>query len=93
MNKRDLVSALAHETGLSVRKAEEVVNAALKIMSNALSNGEKVKIVGFGSLETKLRAPRVGRDMQENRAIHVPAKKTVVFQTGSDLDKQINNQN
>lgn len=93
MNKAEIVSALVRRTGLTVRKAEEVVGAFTDIMSEALSAGEKVKLVGFGVFEPKKRAPRLARDLTHNTTVHVPSKTVVVFQVGSDLNKKLNTQN
>ncbi len=92
MNKAEIVSALVRKTGLTVRKAEEVVGAFTEIVSDALSAGEKVKLVGFGVFEPRKRAPRLARDLRQNTTVHVPPKKVVVFQVGSDLDKKLNAQ-
>lgn len=92
MNKGEIVSALVRKTGLTVRKAEEVVGAFTEIVSDALAAGDKVKLVGFGVFEPKKRAPRLARDLKQNTSIRVPAKRVVTFQVGSDLDKKLNAQ-
>ena len=62
MNKAELISAVAANADVSKKEAEAVITAALDVITNALKEGEKVQMVGFGSFEVKKRAARVGRN-------------------------------
>ncbi len=53
MTKTELIEALSNETGLPIRKAEEVVKAVFKSMANALTNNDRVEIRGFGTFKVK----------------------------------------
>jgi integration host factor subunit beta len=53
MNKSDLIEALSKDTGLPIVKTEEVVRTLLNRMANALTDGDRVEIRGFGSLKVK----------------------------------------
>ena len=92
MNKGELISELARRTGLTGRKADEVITALIDIISNTLVSGEKIKLVGFGAFEPKESAPRTARDLRENKTIRIPSKRGVVFRVGTDLDKKLNPQ-
>lgn len=58
MNKEDMVSALSKKTGFIRRDAEMAFDSVFQIITDALSAGEKVQVVGFGTFEVKDRAPR-----------------------------------
>ena len=62
MNKAELIHAVAEKAGLSKKDSEAAVNAALEAITGALSDGDKVQLVGFGSFEVKRREARVGHN-------------------------------
>ena len=61
MNKTELIAAVAEKTGLSKKDSDAAVAAVVDAITEALVNGEKVQLVGFGSFEVKNRSARVGR--------------------------------
>ncbi|MCD8146079.1 MAG: HU family DNA-binding protein [Clostridiales bacterium] len=85
MNKTELCARLALETGQTKKEAEETVNKLLLIITDALAEGERVQLVGFGSFEVKQRAARVGRDMKTGEPIQVPPTKAVQFKPSRNL--------
>ena len=85
MNKAELISAVAANADVSKKEAEAVVTAALDVITNALKEGEKVQLVGFGSFEVKKRAARVGRNPQTKEAVEIPASVVPVFKAGKAL--------
>ena len=85
MNKAELINAVAEKAALSKKDAEAAVNAALEAITGALSDGEKVQLVGFGSFEVKKREARVGRNPKTKEAIEIPASKVPVFKAGKAL--------
>lgn len=85
MNKEDMISALAQETGMTKVSAEVALEAVLRIISDALVSGEKIQLVGFGTFESKERAARVGRNPRANIPVNIPAKRVPVFKPGSTL--------
>ena len=85
MNKTELIAAIADKTDLSKKDVEAAVTAAVDVITAALSQQEKVQLVGFGSFEVKTRAERVGRNPKTNEAIQIPASKTPVFKPGKAL--------
>ena len=58
MNKAELIAAVAAKTGDTKKAAEEAVNAFVEVVTNALKEGDKVQLVGFGSFEVRKRAAR-----------------------------------
>lgn len=90
MNKTDLVSSIAKKTGLSKSKSNEVVDAFVSAVTESLSNGEKVTLVGFGTFTTSQRDARKGRNPKTGEVINISAKKVARFKAGSDLSKSVN---
>ena len=64
MNKTELVAALAEKTQLPKKNAELALNAVVEVITESLSKGDKVQIVGFGSFEVKDRPERIGFSRQ-----------------------------
>ena len=65
MNKTELVAALAEKTQLPKKNAELALNAVVEVITESLSKGDKVQIVGFGSFEVKDRPERIARNPQK----------------------------
>ena len=91
MNKADLVSAMAEQTGLSKKDSEAALNSFINIVSEELENNEKVQLVGFGTFEVRERAARTGRNPQTKEEIKIPASKSPVFKAGKALKELVNN--
>ena len=90
MNKAELIAAVAANTRSSVKAAEESVNAFVEVVTNALKEGDKVQLVGFGSFEVRKRAARKGRNPQTKEEIKIPASKAPVFKAGKALKDLVN---
>ena len=91
MNKAELIAAVAAKTGDTKKAAEEAVNAFVEVVTNALKEGDKVQLVGFGSFEVRKRAARKGRNPQTKEEIKIPASKAPVFKAGKALKDLVNN--
>ena len=85
MNKTELIAAVAEKADLSKKDAEAAITAAIEAITEALTQQEKVQLVGFGSFEVKARAERVGRNPKTKETIQIPASKTPVFKAGKAL--------
>ena len=85
MSKTDLVGAVAAKTEPSKKDAEKAVNATLEAITQALANGDKVQLIGFGTFEVKERAERIGRNPQTKQEIIIPASKLPSFKAGKAL--------
>ena len=87
---KDYIVAYAAETvGITKKEAEAVVNATLEAITNALSDGEKVQLTGFGTFEVKRRNARTGRNPHTGEAINIPAKNVPDFKPGKALKELI----
>ena len=90
MNKSDLVSAIADNSGLSKADAARALEATTSTISGALSNGGSVAITGFGSFLVRSRAARSGRNPQTGATIQISASKVPAFKAGKLLKESLN---
>ena len=73
MNKTELVAAMAEQAGLSKKDAEAALKAFTDVVADELKKGEKVQLVGFGTLEVSERAAREGRNPQTGATMKIAA--------------------
>ena len=85
MNKSELIAAVAAKAELSKKDSEAAVNAVVDAITEALVNGDKVQVVGFGSFEVKSRAARQGRNPKTKEVIKIAASKVPAFKAGKAL--------
>lgn len=89
MNKADLIGAIAAEAGLSKVDAKKAVEAFISTVSNALKEGDKVSLIGFGTFSVAERSERTGINPSTKSAITIPAKKVAKFKAGAELSDAI----
>lgn len=85
MNKSELVDSMASAAGISKAAAEKSLTGFLDAVTNALADGDKVTLVGFGTFSVTNRAARQGRNPQTGKAIKIPARTVARFKPGSKL--------
>ena len=85
MNKVELIAQIAEKSGLSKKDAEKALAATLEVITDAISGGDKIQLVGFGSFEVKARAERTGRNPATGKEIKIPASKVPTFKAGKAL--------
>ena len=90
MNKTDLVNVVSAETKLAKKDVDAVVTATVKAISDALKQGDKVALIGFGTFEVKATAAREGRNPKTGETIEVPASKHLTFSASKALKDQLN---
>lgn len=90
MNKTELTAALAEKTGSNKKDAEKAINAFVDVVTEALANGEKIQIVGFGSFEVKTREARTARNPRTGEEIKIEASKAPAFKAGKALKDSVN---
>lgn len=90
MNKTELITAVAEKTQLSKKDCESAINATLDTIAEALTDGEKVVLVGFGTFEVRKRAARKGRNPATKEEIMIPASKAPAFKAGKNLKDRVN---
>ena len=82
------VPDLAKKCGISKKDAEKAVTTTFDTIADALSQGDKVQLVGFGGFETKKREARMGRNPKTKEAIEIPATTIPVFKAGKALKEK-----
>ena len=90
MNKTDLVNQIAKKTGLTKTKSNEVIDALVSSVTESLTEGEKVTLVGFGTFTTSKREARKGRNPKTGEVINILGKTVARFKAGSELSKNVN---
>lgn len=85
MNKTELVAAVAAKAELSKKDAEAAVSAVLDSVKDALAEGDKVSIVGFGTFSVKTRAAREGINPLTKAPMSIPETKVPAFKAGAAL--------
>ena len=89
MNKAELITKIAADSGLSKKDSEKALTAALDAITDSLKNGEKVQLVGFGIFDIKVRAPRIGRNPKTKEPVEIPASKVPQFKAGKLLKEAL----
>ena len=89
MTKADLIEKVAKDTKLTKKDSEKALNAVIGAISGALSKGDKVSLVGFGSFEVRKREARKGRNPQTGAEIKISARKVPVFRAGKALKDSV----
>ena len=89
MNKTELIAAIAAKSNLTKKDSELALTAALEVITEALVEGDKVQLIGFGTFETKKREAREGRNPRTGETIKVPASKAPVFKAGKALKDKV----
>jgi DNA-binding protein HU-beta len=85
MNKAELINAVATAADVSKKDADAVISATFNAITDALKEGDKVQLVGFGSFEVKKRAARIGRNPQTKEPVEIPESTVPVFKAGKAL--------
>ncbi len=90
MNKADLINEIAESTGLSKTDSGKAIDAFVSAVEGALSKGEKVTLVGFGTFGTSKREARKGRNPKTGEEIQISARTIAKFKAGSKLSESVN---
>ncbi len=90
MNKGELINQIAQDANLTKAQATDALNSFINATAAALKTGDKVTLVGFGTISVSSRSARKGRNPQTGKEISIPARKVVKFKPGKDLTDSIN---
>ena len=90
MNKTTLAESIAQQTGLSKANAKEALNATLNAITEALSSGEKVTLIKFGTFGVSKRAERTAKVPSTGKEVKIPSMNVVKFKSGTELKNAIN---
>ncbi|WP_300408841.1 HU family DNA-binding protein [Lagierella sp.] len=91
MNKAELLTKISEKSKLSKVESERALNAFVETVTEALADGEKVQLVGFGTFESRARKAREGRNPRNpEEVIKIPASNAPVFKAGKSLKEAVN---
>ena len=91
MIKNELIHFMANKTNLKIDEAEAALDAFIKGVTESLTRGDNVTLVGFGTFQVKDRAAREGRNPRTGEAIQIKASKVPSFKAGKGLKDSVNN--
>ncbi len=83
MNKSELIEAISKEAGLTKADAEKALSATIGTVVKAVSKGDTVTLVGFGTFKSSKRAARIGRNPQTGKELKIAAATVPRFTAGS----------
>lgn len=90
MNKAELIEAVSEQTGLAKTQVDDALKTILATITQQLTKGDKVTLVGFGTFERRKRKARVGVNPQNpTQKIKIPAKNAPAFSAGSELKSAV----
>lgn len=91
MTKSALIEKLSEKIeGLTKKQTEVIVDTVFESIKNALAQGEKVEIRGFGNFKLRSRKARKARNPKTGESVDVPPKKVPYFKVGKELREMIN---
>lgn len=92
MNKGELVDAVAErakESNVTKKQVDAVLTEVLDVIVEAVANGDKVTLVGFGSFESRERKAREGRNPKTGEKMNIPATKVPAFSPGKSFKEKV----
>ncbi|HWQ77128.1 MAG TPA: HU family DNA-binding protein [Syntrophomonas sp.] len=89
MNKTELIGEVAQKANVTKKDADKIVSAFFATIENALKDGDKVQLVGFGTFEVRERQARKGRNPQTGQEISIPATRVPAFKAGKALKNAV----
>ena len=90
MNKSELIAAMAEKSGLSKKDSEKALGAFMDTVVDALKDGDKVALVGFGTFDVRERAARTGLNPRTKEPIEIDASKAPAFKAGKAFKDELN---
>lgn len=89
MNKAQLVEKVAELTQTTKQQSEQILDATLEVIQRAVSKGDEVKLVGFGSFSRTTRKARSGRNPKTGASVQIPAGRVPRFKPGKEFKDQV----
>ena len=90
MKKVELVEAIAAKAGVTKAEAARTLDVTFEVIAEALENGDRVPLVGFGTFDVSNRDARTARNPRTGETIEIAARKAVTFKAGTALKNRIN---
>lgn len=90
MNRTELINSMSEKSKLTKKDSEAALKAFIESVEEALENGDKVQLIGFGTFETRERAARKGNNPRTKEKIDIPASTVPAFKPGKEFKARIN---
>lgn len=90
MNKSDLKKSLSAKLNMTEKQTGQAIDFIFESFSDALTNGDRIEIRGFGSFSVKDYDSYTGKNPRTGEKIHIKAKKLPVFKVGKALKEKVN---
>ena len=90
MNRQELISKIAGDTGISKTGAAAALESVLEGIAKSLKKGQSITLVGFGTFKTSIRKARTGRNPQTGAAVKIPKRRVARFSAGKGLKDELN---
>lgn len=91
MTKADLINKISEKVDISKKNIGVIINECFNSISDCLSKGDKVQIVGFGTFEVRTRKERKGRNPSTGEEITIPQSNVPAFKAGKSLKEIVSN--
>lgn len=91
MNKGELIDEIARKADVTKKQADTVLSATLEAIMEAVANGDKVTLVGFGSFESRDRKAREGRNPKTGDTMLIPETTVPAFSAGKSFKELVAN--
>jgi integration host factor subunit beta len=91
MTKADLIERVSDRIKLTKKQTELIVNTLFTSITDALTQGDKVELRGFGSFRVRQRHSRDGRNPKTGQGVHIPPKRVPFFKAGKELREMVDN--
>ncbi len=89
MNKEQLVHTISRKTSLTKKQVDSIVSAICECIMDAVAEGDKVTLVGFGSFEARHRKAREGRNPSTRQPMTIPETTVPAFSAGKAFKDQV----
>lgn len=89
MNKEQLVQETSIKAGVTKKQADAIISAICECIMDAVADGEKVTLVGFGSFEARHRKAREGRNPSTGQPMTIPATTVPAFSAGKAFKERV----
>lgn len=89
MNKGQLIEKVSHECAISKKAAEAVIDCTVENIIKAVTKGDDVRLMGFGSFKNVKRKAKTARNPKTGEAVEVPAKFAPKFQAAKDFKDRV----
>ena len=91
MVKQNIIDHLTHKCGLRMSSAIAAVNGTIEFIADTLKKGEDVSLRGLGTFKVRDVAEKIGRDINANRPVTIPAHKSVKFIPSIEIKDSLKN--